>query len=94
MTDKELPLGNKKELTLKYRADIEGLRAFVVGRVILLHNIPAKALVLSTMREDQRREFLAHNECNFALTAGELGRFRASAELIERFGAGVPGGKS
>lgn len=38
-----------------------------------------KALVLSTMREDQKQEFLQHHECNFALSAGQLGRFRASA---------------
>jgi twitching motility protein PilU len=48
----------------------------------------SKALVLSTMREDQRREFLAHNECNFALTAGELGRFRASA-FVQRGKCGL-----
>ena len=39
----------------------------------------SKALVLSVMREDQQQEFLEHHECNFAITRGELGRFRVSA---------------
>ena len=48
----------------------------------------AKALVLSTMREDQRRDFLAHNECNFALSTENLGRFRASA-FVQRGQCGL-----
>ncbi len=39
----------------------------------------AKELVLSVMREDQQQEFLAHHECNFAITREGLGRFRVSA---------------
>ena len=39
----------------------------------------AKDLVLSVMREDQQQEFLRDRECNFAITRGDLGRFRVSA---------------
>ncbi|MFK8047343.1 MAG: PilT/PilU family type 4a pilus ATPase [Halioglobus sp.] len=39
----------------------------------------AKELVLSVMREDQQQEFLRDRECNFAITRGDLGRFRVSA---------------
>ena len=38
-----------------------------------------RELVLSTMREDQQKEFLQHHECNYALSTDDLGRFRASA---------------
>ncbi|MFT4613495.1 MAG: twitching motility protein PilU [Bacteroidia bacterium] len=38
-----------------------------------------RALVASTMREDQQEYFAEHNECNYAISEGELGRFRASA---------------
>ena len=36
-------------------------------------------LVLSTMSEEQQKEFLEHHECNFALGSEGLGRFRVSA---------------
>lgn len=36
-------------------------------------------IVLSTMNEKQRKEFLEHHECNFAISARGIGRFRASA---------------
>ena len=39
----------------------------------------AEELVLSTMREDQKKDFLEHRELNFALATEDLGRFRASA---------------
>ena len=39
----------------------------------------ARELVLSTMREDQKAEFLKHHECNFAINTRGLGRFRVSA---------------
>lgn len=39
----------------------------------------SKELVLSVMREDQQEEFLRDRECNFAITRGDLGRFRVSA---------------
>ena len=48
----------------------------------------AEALVLSTMSAAQREEFLAHNECNFALSHETLGRFRVSA-FIQRGKCGL-----
>ncbi|MEH6580715.1 MAG: PilT/PilU family type 4a pilus ATPase [Halioglobus sp.] len=48
----------------------------------------AKALVLSVMREDQQEEFLEHHECNFAITRGDLGRFRVSA-FVQRERCGM-----
>ena len=38
-----------------------------------------EALVLSTMNEDQQREFKQHKELNYALVSEAAGRFRASA---------------
>ncbi|MDB4542953.1 PilT/PilU family type 4a pilus ATPase [bacterium] len=48
----------------------------------------AKELVLSTMRADQQESFLRHNECNYALSTEELGRFRASA-FVQRGNCGL-----
>ena len=39
----------------------------------------SRALVLSTMNEIQRQEFLRTNECNFAISIASIGRFRISA---------------
>jgi twitching motility protein PilU len=39
----------------------------------------SRALVLSTMNERQREEFLRTNECNFAISIEGIGRFRVSA---------------
>ena len=39
----------------------------------------SRALVLSTMNERQREEFLGTNECNFAISIEGNGRFRVSA---------------
>ncbi len=39
----------------------------------------SRALVLSTMNERQREEFLGTNECNFAISIEGIGRFRVSA---------------
>lgn len=39
----------------------------------------SRALVLSTMNERQREEFLRTNECNFAISVDSIGRFRVSA---------------
>ncbi len=39
----------------------------------------SRAIVLGLMNEEQRQEFQAHRECNFAIVAGERGRFRVSA---------------
>lgn len=39
----------------------------------------SRALVLSTMSERQREEFLRTNECNFAISIESIGRFRVSA---------------
>ena len=48
----------------------------------------ARELVLSTMREDQKQEFLEHHECNYALSYEDLGRFRASA-FVQRGKCGL-----
>ena len=48
----------------------------------------ARELVLSTMREDQKEDFLKHRECNYALATEELGRFRASA-FVQRGNCGL-----
>jgi len=42
-----------------------------------------RELVLSTMNDAQRHEYLRRNECNYALESRRHGRFRASA-LIQR----------
>lgn len=39
----------------------------------------ARELVLGTMNEDQRKEFITTKELNFAISARGVGRFRASA---------------
>lgn len=39
----------------------------------------AREVVLSIMNEDQRKEFSTTHECNFAISAHGVGRFRASA---------------
>ena len=39
----------------------------------------SRTLVLSTMNERQRQEFLQTNECNFAISVAGIGRFRVSA---------------
>ena len=48
----------------------------------------AEELVLSTMREDQKKEFEQHRELNFALATENLGRFRASA-FVQRGKCGL-----
>ena len=48
----------------------------------------ARELVLSTMREEQQRDFLKHHECNYALSHEGLGRFRASA-FVQRGKCGL-----
>lgn len=45
----------------------------------ILSEKKAKELVLSVMREEQRKEFIEHRECNFAISREDLGRFRVSA---------------
>ncbi len=39
----------------------------------------AREVVLSVMNEEQRREFSRSHECNFAISASGIGRFRVSA---------------
>jgi twitching motility protein PilU len=48
----------------------------------------AQALVLSTMRPDQREDFERHHECNYAMSYETLGRFRASA-FVQRGKCGL-----
>jgi len=43
---------------------------------------------MSTMSDKQKQEFEEHSECNFALSANELGRFRVSA-FVQRGRAGL-----
>jgi len=47
-----------------------------------------REMVLATMTEAQKKEFLKHNECNYALATDELGRFRASA-FVQRGKCGL-----
>ncbi len=54
------------------------------GRVVPLTSTPlspekTRELVLSTMNERQRKEFLETKEMNFAISARSIGRFRCSA---------------
>ncbi|MDH5629730.1 MAG: PilT/PilU family type 4a pilus ATPase [Gammaproteobacteria bacterium] len=39
----------------------------------------SREVVMSIMNEDQRAEFAKHHECNFAINADGVGRFRVSA---------------
>ncbi|MFT5521646.1 MAG: twitching motility protein PilU, partial [Enterobacterales bacterium] len=39
----------------------------------------AREVVLSVMNEDQRKEFSRTHECNFAISAHGIGRFRVSS---------------
>jgi twitching motility protein PilU len=48
----------------------------------------SRDIVLSTMTEKQREEFLRTHECNFALASNGLGRFRASA-MVQRGRFGI-----
>ena len=54
----------------------------------LLSDEETRELVLSTMRDEQKNEFLEHNELNYALSTEELGRFRASA-FVQRGKCGL-----
>ena len=48
----------------------------------------ARDTVLSVMNEKQQREYERTNECNFAISAQSLGRFRVSA-FVQREAAGM-----
>lgn len=50
--------------------------------------IQAKETVFSIMSEAQKDEFTQHSECNFAISASGIGRFRVSA-FIQRNYAGM-----
>lgn len=50
--------------------------------------IQAKEIVLGIMTPAQKAEFEAHNECNFAISASGIGRFRVSA-FMQRNNAGM-----
>ena len=54
------------------------------GRMVPIGKMPlspeqTREMVVSIMNENQRREFALSHECNFAISARGLGRFRASA---------------
>ncbi|WBE25959.1 PilT/PilU family type 4a pilus ATPase [Denitrificimonas caeni] len=54
------------------------------GRIMPVTKSPlspemAREMVLGTMNEQQRRDFAKHFECNFAISARGIGRFRVSA---------------
>ena len=56
----------------------------VHGKLHPIDDVPltperARELVLSIMNEGQRREFVRTHECNFAISARGVGRFRVSA---------------
>lgn len=65
---------------------VEG-RLETVSRVSL-SVAQSKDIVLSIMNDKQRHEFEATNECNFAISVEELGRFRISA-FVQRDSAGM-----
>ncbi len=44
----------------------------------------SRAFVYGVMNEDQRRQFEAHNECNFAISPQEIGRFRVNVFLQQQ----------
>ena len=44
-----------------------------------LNGEKSREVVLSVMNEEQRREFARAHECNFAISASGIGRFRVSA---------------
>ena len=50
--------------------------------------IQAKEIVLGIMTQAQKNEFAASNECNFAISASGIGRFRVSA-FMQRNNAGM-----
>ena len=50
--------------------------------------IQAKEIVLGIMTQAQKDEFAATNECNFAISASGIGRFRVSA-FMQRNNAGM-----
>ncbi len=50
--------------------------------------IQAKEIVLGIMTPAQKEEFAASNECNFAISASGIGRFRVSA-FMQRNNAGM-----
>ncbi len=45
----------------------------------------ARDMVWSVMNDKQRNDFKEHNECNFAISASGIGRFRVSAFLQRNF---------
>src|SRR5690554_3372382 len=56
----------------------------VNGRILPVSKTPlspemTRETVLGTMNEQQRREFAENHECNFAISARGIGRFRVSA---------------
>jgi len=53
-----------------------------------LNPAQARALVYSTMNDKQLAEFEGTNECNFALSAPGIGRFRVSA-FVQRNSPGM-----
>jgi twitching motility protein PilU len=44
----------------------------------------SRAMVYSILNEQQRRDFEAHNECNFAIAPQEIGRFRVNVFLQQQ----------
>ena len=54
----------------------------------VLSDEEAHELVLSTLSEAQKKEFLEHQECNYAMAREGLGRFRASA-FVQRGRSGL-----
>lgn len=54
------------------------------GKILSVTKTPlsaemAREMVLNVMNERQRRDFAEQLECNFAINAGGIGRFRVSA---------------
>src|SRR3989304_9768083 len=44
----------------------------------------SRAFAYGIMNEDQRRQFEAHNQCNFAISPQEIGRFRVNVFMQQQ----------
>lgn len=99
MSDRKLDFGSLLKLMVSKKASDLFITAGmppsikVNGRITPVSQMTltpdqAREMVCSVMNEDQRSEFNRDNECNFAISASGIGRFRVSA-FIQRNFAGM-----
>ena len=99
MSDRKLDFGSLLKLMVSKKASDLFITAGmppsikVNGRITPVSQMTltpdqAREMVCSVMNEDQRTEFNRDNECNFAISASGIGRFRVSA-FIQRNFAGM-----